>query len=332
MKSSNILTRLGKYSRPAKRKQCEVVFSSRAYAALLSEVLSEIQTETGGVFLGYYDDGVWQVVESIDPGPNSIFEVAYFEYDQDYINHLINKVSRIYGRQLDLIGLWHRHPGSFDQFSSTDDGTNTNYAELTSYGAISALVNIDPGFRLTVYHVTTNPLRYREVNYKVLTRDEDPIQAAYAECTTRLNQINTIANGASVNGAANENGVYELNPSDVVYALHSFLDSRNIAGMVNRSIGTAETWSDAEFDYVLTAIEKDAAFLEGLGISLVARLSENKSLELNLEREDTVTSLIDAIEPFEDGRIFFNCDGKSYQYHPGLIREAIEEKRAHAIV
>ena len=77
-----------------------VVFSNRAYVALLSETQEKIKTETGGVFLGYYENETWYIVETIDPGPASIFEVAYFEYDQKYVNHLINKIARLYRKNL----------------------------------------------------------------------------------------------------------------------------------------------------------------------------------------------------------------------------------------
>ena len=63
----------------------EVVFSQRAIAAVMAETAEKIQTETGGLFLGKVIGDTWYVVESIDPGPNSIFEVAYFEYDQPYV-------------------------------------------------------------------------------------------------------------------------------------------------------------------------------------------------------------------------------------------------------
>ena len=131
----------------------KVVFSDRAFAAIMAETTEKIKTETGGLFLGSFEDGIWYVIEAIDPGPKSIFEVAYFEYDQQYTQHLINKIANLYDKRLTLIGLWHRHPGSFDQFSSTDDGTNSKYARMRKEGAISALVNIDPEFRLTMYHV-----------------------------------------------------------------------------------------------------------------------------------------------------------------------------------
>ena len=144
----------------------KVVFSDRAFAAIMAETTEKIKTETGGLFLGSFEDGIWYVIEAIDPGPKSIFEVAYFEYDQQYTQHLINKIANLYDKKLTLIGLWHRHPGSFDQFSSTDDGTNSKYARMRKEGAISALVNIDPEFRLTMYHVA-QPCRYSVIEYDV---------------------------------------------------------------------------------------------------------------------------------------------------------------------
>lgn len=62
--------------------------------------------------------------------------------------------------------MWHRHPGSFDVFSSTDDETNSKYALRSEHGAISALVNIDPDFRITMYHVN-RPCRYTKIKYEV---------------------------------------------------------------------------------------------------------------------------------------------------------------------
>ena len=144
----------------------KVIFSDRAFAAVMAETTEKIKTETGGLFLGTFEDGVWYVIESIDPGPKSIFEVAYFEYDQQYTQHLINKIANLYEKKLSLIGLWHRHPGSFDHFSSTDDGTNSKYARMRKEGAISALVNIDPEFRLTMYHVN-QPCKYSVIEYDV---------------------------------------------------------------------------------------------------------------------------------------------------------------------
>ncbi len=139
-----------------------VVFSDRAYVAVLAETYSKIRTETGGVFLGKYADGTWYIVEAIDPGPKSIFRVDYFEYDQEYVQHLINKKALLYHARLELIGLWHRHPGSFDIFSATDGGTNSQYAAMRDEGAISMLVNLEPEFRFSIYHVA-QPCTYSRI-------------------------------------------------------------------------------------------------------------------------------------------------------------------------
>ncbi|MBE6612158.1 MAG: hypothetical protein E7632_06675 [Ruminococcaceae bacterium] len=143
-----------------------VIFSNRAYAAVMAETAEKIRTETGGLFLGAVENDTWYIIEAIDPGPKSIFEIAYFEYDRKYTEHLINKIANLYAAKLSLIGLWHRHPGSFDEFSSTDDGTNLKYASMRTEGAISALVNIDPDFRITMYHVN-RACRYTELSYDV---------------------------------------------------------------------------------------------------------------------------------------------------------------------
>ncbi len=144
----------------------KVIFSDRAYASVLAETTEKIKTETGGLFLGKIENDVWYIIEAIDPGPKSIFEIAYFEYDTKYTEHLINKIANLYDTELELIGLWHRHPGSFDIFSSTDDGTNSKYASMRPQGAISGLVNIDPDFRFTMYHVS-QPCKYSKITYEV---------------------------------------------------------------------------------------------------------------------------------------------------------------------
>jgi len=144
----------------------QVIFSDRAYTAIVSETAEKIKTETGGIFLGHYENDIWYVIEAIDPGPESIFHVAYFEYDRSYTEHLINKIARMYHANLTLVGLWHRHPGSFDEFSSTDNGTNSDYAKLSPNGAISILVNVDPKFRITPYHVAW-PLKYTKITHKI---------------------------------------------------------------------------------------------------------------------------------------------------------------------
>lgn len=131
-----------------------VIISDKAYNAIIRESFAKHPVETGGVLLGYIlDNGIWVVMEMIPPGINAIFQTAYFEYDQDFVNYLGTSVANQYKEPLQVLGLWHRHPGSMDYFSSTDDGTNLDFALRNPYGVISGLVNIDPKFRLTMYHL-----------------------------------------------------------------------------------------------------------------------------------------------------------------------------------
>lgn len=138
--------------------KCEtVIISDKAYNAIIRESFAKHPVETGGILLGYIlDNGMWVVMEMIPPGINCIFQVAYFEYDQAFVNYLGTSVANQYKEPLQVLGLWHRHPGSMDYFSSTDDGTNSEFASKNPYGVISGLVNIDPAFRLTMYHLDHN--------------------------------------------------------------------------------------------------------------------------------------------------------------------------------
>ena len=61
--------------------------SDRAYASVITEVMANGQNETGGVFLGYIINRAWYIVESVDPGVDTVNQVAFFEWDSNYVNH-----------------------------------------------------------------------------------------------------------------------------------------------------------------------------------------------------------------------------------------------------
>lgn len=144
-----------------------IVFSNRAYNAIIDETFKKDPIETGGILLGHVmEDGIWLVMEVLPPGIHSTHQFAYFEPDKEFINYLSNSVASKYEEQLSLLGLWHRHPGSMDYFSNTDDSTNLMFAEMRPEGTISGLVNVDPAFRLTMRHVSS-PLRYEIVDFEV---------------------------------------------------------------------------------------------------------------------------------------------------------------------
>ena len=51
--------------------------SDRAYASVITEVMANGQNETGGVFLGYIINRAWYIVESVDPGVDTVNQVAF---------------------------------------------------------------------------------------------------------------------------------------------------------------------------------------------------------------------------------------------------------------
>lgn len=130
-----------------------VVFSNRAYNAIIRETFEKHPVETGGILLGHIVDDTWLVMEVLPPGIHSIFQTAYFEYDEKFVNYLAQSVANQYKRPLSLLGLWHRHPGNMDVFSGTDDQTNSTFARQLPKGVISGLVNVDPKFRFTMYYL-----------------------------------------------------------------------------------------------------------------------------------------------------------------------------------
>jgi len=144
----------------------KVIFSEEAYNTIISETYHKDPAETGGILLGNSENDTWYVIESIEPGPGSIFQTHYFEYDHAFVNYVAKARARRYDIPLRVLGLWHRHPGSFDQFSSTDDDTNRAFAKLSARGSLSGLVNIDPAFRLSLFHFDER-LLYAKVPFAV---------------------------------------------------------------------------------------------------------------------------------------------------------------------
>lgn len=157
-----------------------VIFTQRAFNSIVTEVIDKHPIETGGILIGYVlDNGAWIVVENIPPGyQKTIHRQSYFEYDTDFVNYLSNVVALQYKGNLQVLGLWHRHPGSMDVFSHTDDGTNVKFAAGSQCGAISALVNCDPQMRITMYHVSPSG-EYEQIEWYV--DDGETIPAEFLE-------------------------------------------------------------------------------------------------------------------------------------------------------
>lgn len=304
-----------------------VVFSNRAYAAVLAETTEKIQTETGGLFLGTVKDDTWYIIEAIDPGPKSIFEIAYFEYDQKYTQHLINKIANLYEQKLSLIGLWHRHPGSFDQFSSTDDGTNSKYAAMRKEGAISALVNIDPDFRITMYQVN-RPCRYSKISYDV---GDHLIPDEYLKFKTPEQYFAIMDNLLHSNSRGRHRGSgYHKSVS-----LASFMKFilPQIQDVECEEVETNNLLSnECTQEELIDEIVDDLTFMaDTLGIETAISMNE-RYLSVYQETVDKTTMLQFMVSVVKDSTIL-HYENKHYLYRRGLLTEAYgkaKEKKEEA--
>ena len=78
-----------------------IVFSDKAYNAIIDETFTKDPVETGGILLGHIlDNGMWIVMEVLPPGLHSIHEYAYFEYDEGFVNYLANSVASKYEQRI----------------------------------------------------------------------------------------------------------------------------------------------------------------------------------------------------------------------------------------
>lgn len=134
-------------------KRCKkIVISDRAYTSIIAEALSRDPNETGGILLGIVDKDIWYVVEATDPGLSTFHNPVHHEMDEKYHNHIYPVISRLYEKDLCLLGLWHRHPGTLNTFSGDDNRTNASYSDAIENGTLSFLLNFVPNGQLTCYY------------------------------------------------------------------------------------------------------------------------------------------------------------------------------------
>lgn len=294
----------------------KIVLSSRAYLQILSETAEKADTETGGILLGCVEEDVFYVIEAIDPGPNSIFQPAYFEYDQPYTEHLINKVARLYQHRLYLVGLWHRHPGSLDVFSATDGETNRKYAGLHRHGALSFLVNVDPTFRLTAYHVQ-QPLTYTRVFFEV---SDELIPESIRAMKDHAALEDRIRVGARLQAGPSKINLFQ----DLFARMASFLQPYLLPLDSEKKTGPENEDSQAEAQGQLSeAIVQDLVYLsETHGISMKI-IPEGDGFTVHPKDER------DALSFFHDTaghQIVFSYRHQNHLYSEGLFESLLESQ------
>lgn len=138
-----------------------VYFSELAYLQLLLEVKKYCRIETGAILVGQKIRSDYYVFESLDSGINCKRSPSIFYRDNPYSEHLVDVVRAKY-KQAYAIGFWHRHPGSFNQFSRDDMEANIDMARVLGGNIISGLVNICDGkVKLRFWQITLDD-KYEE--------------------------------------------------------------------------------------------------------------------------------------------------------------------------
>lgn len=188
-----------------------VILSERAKAGIMSEVMLNNEVETGGVLLGYIKNSIWYVVECIDPGIRTNNTIDRFSWDQNYVNHLFERVRNLYEVPLSILGFWHRHPGSMDVFSGDDMATIANHlVAMSKTGLLTMLVNIDPDFRMTFYHAYNDGLM--KVGYDI---GDEYFPEAALQWLSEENLTEEISNNGRIKPKFAYNRIVHLSCCDV---------------------------------------------------------------------------------------------------------------------
>ena len=143
------------------------VISRRAQAVIELELKRFPDTETGGLLLGYSEQGDnICVLEATDSGyQNVIHEVGCFQYDVAYEEHLCDFLSQLYQPSLQLIGVRHKHNAMHScdalPFSRSDEDMHYQLME-NNRPCVSILFeksgshNEDIHYKVNVFLLATN--------------------------------------------------------------------------------------------------------------------------------------------------------------------------------
>lgn len=122
----------------------KITYSEECIRVFLSEITKFPDSETGGVLMGYLDDGVVYVEKASEAGPKAVHEDIYFQADANYIDLFIDMEYANSNGKYRYLGEWHTHPqvvpepspkdlNSLDEVSATAD----EFVILLIIGAIN---------------------------------------------------------------------------------------------------------------------------------------------------------------------------------------------------
>jgi integrative and conjugative element protein (TIGR02256 family) len=297
---------------------------------ILNETSQHPGTETGGVLIGECRQDKWFVVESIDPGPKAVLQHSYFEYDQAYVNHLSNKVRRRYVAPLRLLGLWHRHPGSFDRFSGTDDGTHRRYIQQCNGIIISGLVNIDPTFRITFYIVDGEPPRHQRTDYAVGDQHFPPDLLGTLDERTLISRVNGAADLSSKH--VQELRIIDRRPMSSSVMDHIVNPIRDLFGVQSQPAAPSNPLEapqgvpDAVANEALEMLDDELEYLDSQRDFEYELEMSPRGVLLTMQKLSRVHAVGDPVRflfTIEDQRRIVRQGNHSYPFRKGIVEELI---------
>lgn len=103
-----------------------------AVADLLAEADWHQGEETGGLLLGYRNDGAVVISEVLGPGPCAEHGRFTFRPDADWQRQQVARIYTASGRITTYLGDWHTHPGGTTTLSRRDTRTIRGIARATA--------------------------------------------------------------------------------------------------------------------------------------------------------------------------------------------------------
>ncbi len=97
-----------------------VIYEKSVLDVFASEIVNFGNLETGGVLLGWFEEGKICVSKATGAGSNATHEHIYFRADKDYIDMIIDMEHANSNGKVNYIGEWHTHPQVNPQPSSVD--------------------------------------------------------------------------------------------------------------------------------------------------------------------------------------------------------------------
>ncbi|HUC81914.1 MAG TPA: Mov34/MPN/PAD-1 family protein [Flavisolibacter sp.] len=146
-------------------------FSEQALNLFASQITEFGTIETGGILMGYLEEGILHVEKASEPGPNAIHDPVYFRADANYIDMFIDMEFANSGGKNYYLGEWHTHPQVEPEPSDVDYNSLYEIANSAEEFAILLIVGAIKFSKEKFYNQHIAILKYKDDRrfYQVLT-------------------------------------------------------------------------------------------------------------------------------------------------------------------